>query len=214
MAMYFMTGKTFLNKYIKEDPSKVMRTQFVVVSSTIRKTGKYKKQVINANNILFPTQSMIIDYDDYKHNKNYQDEYFEMLHENKAFLATLIKYVIEENYTVVFLCGKRESKYYYLQLIKKFMQDEFDFYMYDYKKFKEGKEKIHTNSSYTLSMCNKILKKAAKEKKERALSTEKGRKELFHQMSKKEMKKELKERLLYYEGMSRAEMEDTLDAFM
>ena len=52
MSIYFMNGKTFLEEYIKENPRKVLKTQFVIVSSTIRKTGKYENQVINMNNLL------------------------------------------------------------------------------------------------------------------------------------------------------------------
>lgn len=217
MAIFIMNGKTFLTTYIKEDPKKVLKTQFVIVSSTIRKLGKkcWDRQIINANANLYPSQSLIMEYDDYKHDKNYEAEYYNQLDNSRALLATLIKYVVDENYTVVILCGKKESKYNYLNLIKKYVLDEFGFPIYDYKKFKEGKERIVQVDNYEIThRCNKVLKKAAKRKKEKMLSTEKGRKQYFSSMSKSELKKELKKRDLYYPDMSKSEMIDMLETFV
>lgn len=216
MAMYFMDGETFLKQYIKEDPRKVLRTQFVIVSSTIRKCGRYdNKNVINANNMLMPGDQLIIDYDDYKHDKNYRDAYFESLDEHKAFLSTLIKYAIEENYTIVFLCGKREKKYNYLKLLQKYVDEIFEYHIYDYKKYKDGKESVREfNPSYVLHICDKEIKKTAKRRKENMLKNKDGRKKLFSSMSKKELKKELKKRDLYVPDLTKNEMIDMLDTFM
>lgn len=211
-----MNGKTFLTTYIKEDPKKVLKTQFVIVSSTIRKLGKkcWDKQIINANNSLYPLQSLIMEYDDYKHDKNYEANYYDQLDSAKPLLATLIKYVIDDNYTIVFLCGKKESKYNYLNLIKKYVWDEFGFHIYDYKKFKEGNEHVVQIDTYEVAhRCDKVLKKAAKCKREKMLSTEHGRKQYYSSMSKDELKKELKKRDLYYSGMSKDEMIDMLETF-
>lgn len=216
MAMYFMDGKTFIDKYIEEDPDKVLRTQFVIISSRLRKSGgKYEKQIINANNLLYPHDRLIMDYDDYKHNQNYKEEYVNQINEHKAFFATLIKYVIEENSTIVFLCAKCEKKYNYLKLIQEYLDNKFQFHMYDYKKYKEGKEKpVSIDRSSILIKVDKILKKAKKKEKEKMLSTESGRKKLFSNMSKKELKKELKKRGLYISNMDKEEMIDMLDTFI
>lgn len=217
MAIFIMNGKTFLTTYIKEDPKKVLKTQFVIVSSTIRKLGKksWDKQIINANGSLYPSQSLIMEYDDYKHDKNYEVEYYNQLDNSKPLLATLIKYVVDDNYTVVILCGKKESKYNYLNLIKKYVWDEFGFPIYDYKRFKEGKERIVQVDNYEVTRrCNKVLKKAAKRKKEKMLSTENGRKQYFSSMGKDELKKELKKRDLYYPNMTKSEMIDMLETFV
>ena len=216
MAIYFMNGKTFLEQYITEEPKKVMKTQFVIVSSTIRKTGKYKEQVINASSYLLPSQELFVDYDNYKTNHKYQNGYKdEILNPAKAFLATIIKYAIEEQATIVFLCGHRERKYYYLELIQEFVEDEFGIHIYDYKKLKEGKEHVRKYyPSLVLQKCNKVLKDATKKEKQKKLSTERGRKEYFKSLSKKELKKKLKKRQLYFPVISKSEMRDTLDAFM
>lgn len=215
MSMYFLDGETFLKEYIKEDPKIVMRTQFILVSSTIRKGGRYDKQVINANNILYPDQQLIMDYTDYKVNKHYKEAYLEQIEENKAFLAHLIKSTIEDDLTLVFLCGKKEKKYCYLKLIRDFVENEFGYQIIDYKKLKKGKEKIYDfDKAKVIKRCNKTLDAAKKEQREKQLSTERGREQLIKSMSKKEMKKELKEHGLYHDGMTKGEMRDMLDVFM
>lgn len=214
MAIYFMHGKTFLSKYIKEDPRTVAKTQFVVVSSTIRKNGKHEKQVINANNLLYPSQDLILDYDDYTH-PQYENSYRETLDENKAFIATLIKYAVEEEQTIVFLCGYREKKYRYFQILQDYVESVFLYHIYDYKKYKNGEEKkVKYSPSKVINTCDKIIKKEKKRKIDRALSTDKGRKEYLKKMTKTEMKKKLKKMNLYYKGMSKEEMKDTLDVFL
>ena len=213
--MYFMDGKFFLKEYIDEDPKKVLRTQFVIVSSTIRKGPKYSKSIINANAMLFPRDELIMDYDDYKHNENYKAEYMDMLKEHKAFFATLIKYVLDSNYTIVFLCGHNEKKYYYLNLIQEFLDEEFGFHMYDYKKYKKGKEKVvKINYALVNAICNKILKKSKKKAKAKAFNGDDVSKHRYiDSLSTKQIKKELKKRLLYTEDMSRKEMIEMLELF-
>lgn len=214
MAMYFMHGKTFLSKYIKEDPRTVAKTQFVVVSSTIRKNGKHNKQLINANNLLYPRQDLILDYEDYT-NPQYENSYIEALDDCKAFIATLIKYVVEEDATIVLLCGHREKKYRYFEILQEYVEANFGFHIYDYKKYKNGEEKaVKYSPASVLKICKKIIKKEKKQRVKRALSTEKGRKEYFKNMSKDEMKKKLKKMNMYYKGMSKEEMKDTLDVFL
>ena len=214
MAMYFMSGKTFLTQYINEDLDKVWKTQFVIVSSTIKKSGKYekKKRMINANNLLFPKEDLIVDYKDYRHNDAYKARYYDQLDANKPFFATLIKCVIDKRTTVVFLCGEREKKYGYFEIMQDYLEDEFNFHIYNYKKYKEGKEKVfRINSSLVLKKCDKILKKAKKYKSEQAMSSDYTRMHYIKSLSKKELKKELKKRSLYSDGMTRSEMEDILD---
>ena len=48
-------------------------------------------------------------YDDYKKNEEYKEEYIKRISEYNPFFATLIKYVLEENNTIVFLCGEKEK---------------------------------------------------------------------------------------------------------
>ena len=192
-------------------PAFVISTISVIVSSSIRKKGKYKKQILNANNNFLVPQDLLVDYSDYKHDQNYKDAYFEICNESKALLATLIKYTLEENMTIVFLCGQREKKYRALNMLQEYMEMKFGFHMYDYKKYKNGKEKPRViDESYVLKKCNKIISKAEKDAKTKQLKTKVGR----SKMSKKDLKKELKKRGLYIKDMSKSEMLDMLDAFL
>ena len=85
--IYIMDGKTFLKMYIKENPSKVLKTQFIIVSSNIKHTGKYKKQVLNCNGQLYPSQALIMDYEDYDH-PEYVNGYYEQLEEYLPLLGS------------------------------------------------------------------------------------------------------------------------------
>ena len=214
MGIYIMDGETLVKTYINEDPKKIKETQYVLISNSIRKNGKYKDQVVNANNILLPKQDLILDYDDYT-SPSYQNAYREYINERKPFLATLIKYAIEEDGIVILLCSKREKKYLYLDMLKEFIEDEFDYPVYNYKKYKKGKEKYRDiDYDDVIKKCNKVLKKAKKDEIDKKLSTERGREEYFNSLSKSELKKELKKMDLYQKGMSKSEMIDMLDAFM
>lgn len=214
MGIYIMDGETLVKTYINEEPKKIKDTQYVLISNSIRKNGKYKDQVVNANNILLPKQDLILDYDDYT-SPSYQNAYREYINERKPFLATLIKYAIEEDGIVILLCSKREKKYLYLDILKEFIEDEFDYPVYNYKKYKKGKEKYRDiDYDDVIKKCNKVLKKAKKDEIDKKLSTERGREEYFNSLSKSELKKELKKMDLYQKGMSKSEMIDMLDAFV
>lgn len=217
MAIFFMHGKTFLKEYIQEDPEKVLRTQFILVSSHIRKSNKYESQVIKAS-FLYPSTEIILEYDDeeYKTNQQYISDYFGEIQEHKSFFATLIKYALEENYTIVFLCGYDERKYNFLKMIQMYVDEEFNYHIYDYKKFKNGKEPVvkYDDINSILMHCNKILKNAKKERRQKLLSNKNTREKFIDEMSKKKMVDELKDRDLYYDGMSKSEMKDMLDTFL
>lgn len=211
-----MDSKTFLQEFINENPKIVLRTQFVLVSSNIRKSGRYEKQVINANNMFFPNTELIMDYDDYKNNHKFREKYYDQIRESNPFLATIITYAIKEKETIVFLCTKREmKKYNYLEILVDYIKEEFDYPVIDYKKLKKGTvKKVKYSDSYTLNKCKKVLKKAKKEKRDKMLSSEKGREKYFKDMSKKELIKELKKRDLYIEDMDKSEMIEMLDMFV
>ena len=96
-----------------------------------------------------------------------------------------------------------------------FIEDEFDYPVYNYKKYKKGKEKYRDiDYDDVIKKCNKVLKKAKKDEIDKKLSTERGREEYFNSLSKSELKKELKKMDLYQKGMSKSEMIDMLDVFM
>lgn len=215
MSMFIMNGQTFLDKYIHEDPELVLRTQYVIVSSLIRKAGRYENQVIVANNVLYPPERLILDTEDYK-SEDYVIEYTEYLTRGALpFLATLVSYTLDNSDNIVFLCGKKEWEKRYLQILKKVVLEEFGFHIYDYKKVKSGKEKIvEDNESSVSSICRKILKDAKKAREEKQLSTDKGRQEYIEELDKSKLEKELKRRNLYVKSMSKSEMKETLSVFL
>lgn len=210
--MLIMDGKSFIKHYIKENPNKVLKTQYVIVSSTIRKTGRYEKQVINGNNILYPSTDLIIDTDDYKNDITYKKRYFSQLEKSIGFIATLIKYSIEEDYTIVFLCGNKEKKYKYLDLMRDFIFDRFHYEVYKYKdKIPKDKNAYKEEVS---KQCNKILKQQKKENEKKLMTTERGRQTLTKNMDKKALKKMLKKANLYVDGMSMSEMREMFEIMM
>lgn len=217
MAVYFMDGKTFLEKYIEENPDKVLDSQFVIVSNNIRVLkGSYEKQIIVAKQLM-PDSSLLLDYKEYDCKDSYIEEYRKTLSsvKNKALLATIIKYAVEEKSTIVFLCSKREGKYRYLKILAEYVEEEFGYHIYNYKKYKKGREKVtEYNPSYTLSRCDRALKKAKKAEKKLKLSKDSTRIPYFKSLSKKELIKMARKEGVYVVGMSKSELIDTLDAFM
>ena len=213
MAMYIMNGQTFLKKYVNEDPEIVMKTQFVIVSSSIRKGGRYEQQVINGNAALYPSERLIVDTKDYK-SKAFENEYFEQLEDNLPFLAVLIRAVVLEDYTIVFLCGKKEWKRQYLKLIAKFVKEKFGFPIYDYKKVKDGDQEAEEyDAAKVLKLVDKLLEDAKIEKEDKALSSA-DRLKYLKTLSKKELRKKLKKLDIDSSDMSRSEMIETLDLYL
>lgn len=214
MGMYIMHGETFLKTYINEDPDVVLNTQYVIVSSSIRKAGRYEGQIINANMPLYPDELLLVEYEDYK-DPAYVSSLEDMFSESLPFLATLIQYCLDEETNIVFLCAKREWKYRYFQIMKDFVLEKFGYHIYDYKKVKSGKEKIEEDDdSLVAAECREILKQAKKRETERLLSSERGVEKLVSSMSKSTMIKKLKSMNLYVKDMDKEEMRETLRTFL
>lgn len=215
MAIYYMNGKTFQDIFLKENPNKILRTQFVIVSSRIRRSrDSDRRNILSFTKQLMPSDMLLSDYRIDIDQDFFKDQYCKQLNENKSLLAVVVKGVIEENYTVVFLCSRNEWKLKYLKYLANYIWNEFGFPMYDYKKYKEGKEKaIQYNRDYAISVCNKVIAKSTKKKRKKLLSTRKGREELVANMSKDEMRMELKKMELYTQGMNKHEMKEMLELF-
>lgn len=194
-------------------PKHALKAQYVIVSSTIRRNRKYEKNVVAAPN-LYPEQQLLLDYDNYK-DENYRDGYFEKLseRENKTLLATFIKYSIEEKATIIFLCGHKEKKYRYLNYIKDFIESEFGYKVYDYKKTGLVKD-TKNNDEYALKKCEQVIKYAKDSEMARMMRTESGRKQYAKSLKKSELKKKLKASGLYYKGMDKSEMIESFQVFM
>ena len=214
MSIFIMNGKTFIKEFIKtESPDKILDSQYVLISNKIRKQGKFEKQVITHPG-LYPNANLIIDYDDYNE-PEYIDRYTEQVESHAAFLATIIEYVILQKETVIFLCAKTEWKYNFMQILQDYVYEKFEYPIYDYKKIKSGKEKeVAYDAGTTLKICDKVKTKAAKREREKSLNNERTRFQYIQNMTKKQMKKELKRIGYYEEGMDKEEMIETLDLML
>ena len=95
---------------------------------------------------------------------------------------------------------------------------EFDYPIYDYKKYSYNKIGIiEIDKDEIIQKCKKILKQIKKERNEELESTKMGRMKLaneFKSLSKKEMKKELMKRDLYIDNMSKKEMVEMFELFI
>lgn len=212
MSIYYMNGKTFQKTFLNENPSAILKTQFVLVSSRIRKTGKHEN-VISCNQLL-PDKRIMADYRNELDPEFFKKEYRKQLEHNKVLLAIIIKGVLEENFTVVFLCTELEWKIKYMKELVKYVEETFQYPMYDYKKYKEGRQSIVPyDSDYVLKKCDKIIEKSRKDQYKEDLKTYTGRQNIVNNMSKDEMIDQLKRMHLYAKGMTKKEMREMLELF-
>lgn len=215
MPIFIMNSETFLKKFIeKEDPKKVLRTQICIVSTTIRRTGRYSN-IIQAS-FLYPNNRILADYLCDKDKDVFIDDYKHQLSEaSRPFLATLINGAIEENYTIIFLCSHKESKFKYLDYLVEFVKEEFGYPIYKYEDYLKYGSSIFKryDKEYVLKKVNKEFKIAKKEQKKKQLSTVNGRKEYIKNLSKSKMKKMVKDMNLYTKGMDKKELLDILELF-
>lgn len=210
-----MNGKTFKNTFLKENPKKILDAQYVLVSSRIRRNGSSERRnIINMSKQLMPSDFILADWRMDSDEYYFQDQYSKQVKGNLALLGIIVKGVIEEKYTVVFLCSKNEWKLKYLQFIANAIENYFGYPVYNYKKLKEGKIKPKSyNKDFVIAQCDKYIAKERKRQRKKLMSTKRGRKTLVNEMSKDEMIRELKRLGLYTSGMTKKEMKDLLDYF-
>lgn len=213
--MFWMTSKVFQDIFLVNETDKnILDAQYVLVSTRIRK-GDYKfKNIISAANILFPDSQVLSRMTD----EDVRSAYFDQLEENKVFLATLIKGAIEEKYNIIFMSTKNENKLHYLKYLSEYIFMEFDYPVYEYKSYSNGRSSlIKYNKDKIIKKCNKLIKSSKEIQYQKDIKTNKGRERIkneFSQLSKKEMKKNLKERDLYTPGMSKKEMLEVFELFL
>ena len=207
-----MNGKTFQKTFLNEHPSAILKTQFILVSSRIRKNGKHEN-VISCNQLL-PDKRILADYRNELDPNYFIKEYRKQLERNKLLLAILIKGVLEENFTIVFLCSELEWKLKYMRELAEYVEETFQYPLYDYKKYKEGKQAIIPfDSDYVLKTCDKIIENERKEQRRKDMKTSAGRQNIVDNMSKDEMIDELKRMHLYAKDMTKKEMREMLELF-
>ena len=218
--VYFMDGKTLITKYLVDrTPDEILDTQFVIVSSEIVKgsftrgeTEVLGSRVCNGS-ILMPDIAIILDHKDYEESE-YAKAYIEKLDHNKGLIATLIKGYYELDCDIVFVCAHNERKYRYLNLLADYVKSEFlGFTIYDYKKtgpLKRKSEELSDRELDILVMCDDIINDIKHDTFKKMMATRAGRRRWVQDLSKKRVKKELKNRDEYESGMSEADMKRAL----
>lgn len=212
MSIYYMNGKTFQTTFLNENPSAILKTQFILVSSRIRKNGKHQNVIGGA--MFIPSGRILADYRNELDPNFFEQNYRDQLESQRLALAVIIKGVVEENYTVVFLCSYKEWRMKYLKILAKYINDTFHYPVYDYKKYKEGKiTTVNYDRDDVISLCNHIIEEERREQRKRDMKTKSGRQNIVDNMSKDEMIDELKSMSLYAKGMSKREMREMLELF-
>ena len=211
-----MDGKKFIKGYCKQvGYSRLKKTQYVIVSSSIRTKGdpKWDRHYIQAYNILYPPQHILMRYDDYK-DEEYKDEYFEHLSESLPFFAKIIEWSLRNpKKDVIFLCGVKERKYRYLKLLKEFIELNFRVDVLEYFDGISICEYGIDDYPYAAEKCKKILKKAKKAQLQTKLESENGRRDHYSKLNKEQLIKKLKKIGMYNPNMKKSDMVDILETF-
>lgn len=213
--MFYMHSKTFQKVYVPNESRKhILKAQYVLVSSRIRRRSNKVKNIISAASCLFPdnnTCNAMCDDD-------IREAYFEQLDDNKPLIATLVLGSIEEGYNVIFMCTPTEMKLKYLKYLSEYIYMEFGYPIYEYKAYATGKCDIRKyNKDKCVKTCKNILKKAKKTQYEKNLKSKQGREKIvegFKKLKKKELIRELEKRNLYNPNMSKSDMIEMLELFL
>ena len=211
--MFYLTSKEFEKYFLTgESDDDILRSQYVIVSTRIKKSNSNYDNILNANAMLFPDSLVCSAYT----NKEFKTRYVKQLDGCKYFLATLIKASIEEKYNIVFMCTHKENKMGYLRLLANYIKITFEYPVYDYVSYIAGCKLDKYSKKKVIKKCDSLLSEARHKQNMNSYmsgNTDKILK-IYKEKSKKEIKKELESKCLYKKGMSKSEMIDTIEAFI
>lgn len=213
--IYYMHSKTFFEEFLNNESDRdILKAQYVCVSTHIRRRDTDVDNVVCLNKTLYPG-SQVLNKGTFE---DMRDVYHDQLNEEALpLIAELIRGSIEEDLNIIFLCTKKEWKLKYLKWLAEFIMMEFDYPVYDYRKYIQGCPLMKYDKDKVLKSVKAISETARKKLFEEQRKTKQGRKMIvqeYKSMDKKELKKICKEEGLYYDGMSKQEMIDMLDAFL
>lgn len=187
-----LEGNEFFTKFIENEVHS--EYQYLLVSTDIDTSGEYKN--IMKMKDLIPN-GYIMEYFMSDEFKQYKFEYENFLRreEIRSIITVIMKTVVDNNFKVVLMCSEEEKEYKYIKMIRKFIEKEYGFPTYTYKKYCKCRE---NNEFKEVKNLDKIKKQVAKEierinKLNIAIGREDNKldkaKKQLEKMSKKDMKK-------------------------
>jgi hypothetical protein len=210
-----MHSETFFEEFLNNESDRdILKAQYICISTHIRRRDTNVENVICMNNVLYPGSSVLNrgTFEDMR------DGYHEQLHDDAlSLIAELIRGSIEDNLNIILLCTKKEWKLKYLKWLAEFIIMEFDYPVYNYRKYINGCPLLNYDKDKVLKKVKTITDEAKKKLFNEQRKSKQGRRRILHEykdMSKKELKKICIDEELYYEGMSKQEMLDMLEAFL
>ena len=213
--IYYMHSETFFDEFLNNESDRdILKAQYVCVSTHIRRRDTNMDNIICLNNVLYPGASVLNrgTFEDMR------DAYHEQLSEEALpLLAELIRGSIEENLNIIFICTKKEWKLKYIKWLAEFIIMEFEYPIYNYHKYINGSPLLIYDKEKVLKHVKTIVDDAQKRLFNEQRKTKKGRNMIlkeYKSMKKKELKKICIKEDLYYDGMSKDEMLDILEAFL
>lgn len=108
--------------------------QFLLISTDIETRGEYK--FVTPIPKLIPN-SYIMEYFMEKKKKAYKREYEDFLRreENRAIITVIMKSVLIDKFKIILMCSEEEKEYGYVKMLRKFIEEEYNFPTYTYKKY-------------------------------------------------------------------------------
>lgn len=152
-----LEGNEFFTKFI---PNEIHSDyQFLLVSTDIETTGEHKN-VMKMKELI--PNGYIMEYFMDKAQKQYKFEYENFLRrdEIRSIITVIMKTVIENKFKVVLMCSEEEKEYEYIKMIRKFIEKEYDFPTYTYKKYCKARDKGEFKEIKNL---DKVTKQVASE---------------------------------------------------
>lgn len=208
-----MNTKTFATMFAKvEQPKKILKAQYVIVSSRIRKTG-VDSNVVSMSK-LFPNPVLLSDYRLDLDPSFFRTEYERQLDKQKHLLALLVSSAMDLGEPIIFLCTPKEWNMGYMKILAEYVGREFHYPVINYKKYKKHPWNVDPpDINLVSSLCESTIRKKQKDIRKKKLKTPEGRRDLVNGMSKSEMIEELKKLNLYYKNLGKGEMRELLELF-
>lgn len=149
-------GDEFLEKFIYQED--LMDYQYLLLSTDIQTTKEF------TNVMEFPRlipDGFILEYFMSKEMKQYKHEYYNFLmrDEIRAFITVMMKSVIDNGFKLVLLCSEEENEYKFIKMIRKFIEQEYNFPTYNYKKYCKARKDDNFKEIKDLEGIKKQIKK-------------------------------------------------------